>query len=138
MQSNEHIFAVIEPNEAGDTSLGIATDLVASGGKATLVLLLNKQVRDQFRQFADSEDLDVHIGEAVALNRLVEAYTSRVGGQDTLAIVADSSSSARDLLDAAAETHATSIVIPQQLAARRNLRKLVSDAHIPVLVTPAA
>jgi hypothetical protein len=138
MQLREHLVAVVEPNEAGERSLDIATDLVASGGRATLVVLINQQVRNEFRQFADAEDLDVHVGEAIALNRLLEAYTSRVGGHDTEAIVADSTSSARDLLDVAAGTHATSIAIPQQIAARRRLRKLVSAAHIPVLVTAAA
>lgn len=138
MQLREHLLAIVEPNEAGEAPLHTATDLVARGGKATVLVLLNQQVHDEFRQFADAEDLDVHIGEAVALNRLVNVYTSLVGGDDTEAIVSHSTSSAREILDVAAASRVTSIAIPQRLAARRSLRRLVSDSHIPVLVTPAA
>jgi hypothetical protein len=134
MQQREHVFAVVEQNQAAEVSLDVITDHVARGGKATVVVLVTQQARDELRWFADTE----RIGEARAFDRLAETYTSRVGGRDTEAIIADSASSARDLLDIASETCATSIVIPQQLAARRSLRKLVSGAHVPVLVTPAA
>ena len=138
MPLREHLLAVVEPNEAGEASLDHATDLVARGGKATVVLLVNEQVRDDVRQFSESEDLDPYTGHAMALDRLVEHYTSRVGGADTEAIVVDSANSARDLLDVAARSHVSSIAIPQQIVSRRPLRKLVSHAHVPVLVTPAA
>lgn len=138
MQLSDHLLAVIEPNETGEASLDIATDHVARGGTATLLILLDKQARDDFRRFADAEDRHVYNGEAVALDRLVNTYTARVGPENTEAIVANSSHSSRDLLHVAAESHATSIVIPQQVAARRSLRKLVSDTTLPVLIAPAA
>jgi hypothetical protein len=138
MQHSEHLLAVLEPNETGEASLEIATDHVARGGKATLLIVLNQQVREDFRRFADAENRHVYNGEAVALDRLVNTYTSRVGGEDTEAIVTDSTNSARDLLHVAAESRATSIVIPQRLAARRGLRRLVTNSTVPVLIAPAA
>jgi len=138
MQSNDHLLAVVEPNKSGEASLDIATDHVARGGTATLLILLDKQTRDDFRQFADAENRHVYNGEAVALDRLVNTLTARVGREHTEATVAYSSQSSRELLDVAAESHATSIVIPQQVAARRGLRKLVSETTLPVLIAPAA
>ncbi len=138
MQHREHLLAVVVPNEAGEAPLDLAAELVARGGKATVVVLLTEQVRDDFRRFADAEDLDLPTGEAIALDRLIEAYNARIGGDDTETFAAGSSSSARDLLHTAAVSGATTIAIPQQLAARSNLRGLMSDAHVPVLIAPAA
>lgn len=138
MQLREHLLAVVEPNQADDASIDIAADLVSRGGKATVLMLVNQQVRDDFRRFTDSEDLLAHVGEAIALERLVDGYTSRVGGEDTEVIVANWTSPVRELLEVAAESRATSIVIPQRLAARRSLRRLVSDTTVPVLIAPAA
>ena len=138
MQLRQHLLAVVEPNEADDASLDMAADLVARGGKATVLMLLNQQARDDFRRFADSEDLLAHVGEAMALERLTNGYTSRIGGEDTEVLVAIWTSPVRELLEVAAELRATSIVIPQRLAARRSLRRLVSDTTLPVLIAPAA
>ena len=138
MQSRQHLLAVVEPNEADDASIDMAADLVARGGKATVLMLLNQQARDDFRRFADSEDLLAHVGEAIAVERLANDYTSRIGGDDTEVIVAIWTSPVRELLEVAAELRATSIVIPQRLAARRSLRRLVSDTTLPVLIAPAA
>jgi len=138
MQLPEHLLAVVEPNEADETSIDMAADLVARGGKATVLMLVNQQVRDDFRRFADSEDLLAHVGEAMALERLVNGYTSRIGGESTEVIVTNWTSPVRELLEVAAELRATSIVIPQRLAARRGLRRLVSDTTLPVLIAPAA
>ena len=138
MQLSEHLLTVVAPNEAGEVSLDIATDVVARGGTATVVVLLDAQAHDDLGRFADSEDLDLHHGRALALDRLAGRYASRVGRDDTETIIFDSAGSARNLLDIATESRATSIVIPQQLIGRRKLRKLVSDAHVPVLVAPAA
>ena len=138
MQLSEHLLAIVTPNQAGEVSLDIATDVVARGGKATVLLLLDAQARDDLRRFADSEDLAAHHGEAIALDRLADRYASRLGRSDTEMVVLDSVRSPRSLLDVATESKATSIVIPQHLAAQRVLRKLVSQARVPVLVAPAA
>ena len=138
MNNRDHLLAVVEPNLDGEVSLDVATDHVARGGTATVLVLVDDQARDDFRRFADSEDLHPHDGEAIALDRLVESYTARVGGDAADAIVADSAGSARELLDAAARTQATSMVIPQHVVARRKVRRLLADADVPVLVAPAA
>jgi len=138
VQLRQHLLAVVEPNEADDASIDMAADLVARGGKATVLMLLNQAARDDFRRFADSEDLLAHVGEAIALQRLTNGYASRIGGDDTEVIAAIWTSPVRELLEVAAELRATSIVIPQRLAARRSLRRLVSDTTLPVLIAPAA
>jgi len=138
MTHREHLLAIVEPSATGEAPLEIANDVVTRGGKATIVVLLTDEARNDFRRFADAQDLDVHHGEAVAVDRLIDVYTTRVGGSDTDSMVTHARTSALDLLAMAADTDATSIAIPQQLARRRGVRKLVSQAPVPVLVTPAA
>lgn len=137
MDNREHLLTFIVPNKAGETSLDIAAESVARGGKATLVVLLDKAVREDFRRFAEAEDLDAPTGEAIARERLIDFYSSRVGGVDTETVLADVNSS-RDMLRTAEAAHATSIVIPQELAARPDLQKFMSSTRIPVTVAPAA
>ena len=138
MTHREHLLAIVEPSATGEAPLEIANDVVTRGGKATIVVLLTDEARNDFRRFADAQDLDVHHGEAVAVDRLIDVYTTRVGGSDTDSMVTHARTSALDLLAMAADTDATSIAIPQQVARRRGVRKLVSEALVPVLVTPAA
>jgi len=138
MTHREHLLAIVEPSATGEAPLEIANDVVTRGGKATIVVLLTDEARNDFRRFADAQDLDVHHGEAVAVDRLIDVYTTRVGGSDTDSMVTHARTSALDLLAMAADTDATSIAIPQQVARRRGVRKLVSRALVPVLVTPAA
>lgn len=137
MSNTEHLLAVIEPNEAGEVSLDIATDHVTRGGTATVLVLLDEQARDDLRRFADSEDLHLPNGQAIALDRLVDSYTARVGGE-TNTIVAESAGSARELLEVAVTSRATSMVIPQHVAARRSVRRIVSNTTIPLHIAPAA
>jgi hypothetical protein len=138
MTHREHLLTIVEPSTTGEAPLELANDLVARGGKATIVVLLTDEARADFRRFADAQDLDLHHGEAVAIDRMLEVYTARVGGSDTESIVTSARSSASDLLTMAADADATSIAIPQQLAGRRGARKLISESPVPVLVTPAA
>ena len=138
MTHREHLLAIVEPTATGEAPLDIANDVVTRGGKATIVVLLTDEARNDFRRFADAQDLDLHHGEAVAVDRLIDVYTTRVGGSDTDSMVSHARTSALDFLAMAADTDATSIAIPQQVARRRGVRKLVSEALVPVLVTPAA
>lgn len=137
MNQREHLLTFVVPNKAGEAPLGIAAERVARGAKATLVVLLDKEARNDFRRFAEAEDLDAPTGEAIARERMIDFYSSRVGGVDTQTVLADVSSS-RDMLRTAEAAQATSIVIPQELAARSDLRRLMSSARIPVLIAPAA
>ena len=137
-QNHGHLLAIVEPTNLDREPLDYAHDHVAGGGTATVLLVLTDETRNGFRQFADSEDLDIGTAEAIAIDRLTDLYRSRVGGDDTETIVTSAEHSARDLLGVAADTRSTSIVITQQLAGRAGLRRLVSDSHVPVLVVPAA
>ncbi|MGA9278999.1 hypothetical protein, partial [Ilumatobacter sp.] len=133
----EHLLTFVVPNKAGETPLDYAAASVARGGRATLVVLLDKQTRQDFRRFADAEDLDRPAGEAIARDRLIDLYSARVGGADTETVLTDGIDS-RDLARTAEAAHATGIVIPQSLAARSDLRTFVSGAQVPVLIAPAA
>jgi hypothetical protein len=135
MQTREHLIALVEPTLEGETPLALATELVARGGKATVLLVVTDRARDEFRRFADSENLGHGQAETIAVDRLTASYKSRVGG-DTDTIVADSTTSSNDLLGAATASGATSIVIPQHLATRPELHELVSGSPVPVLITP--
>jgi hypothetical protein len=137
-QRREHLLAVVEPTNSDRSPLDYAHDHVAGGGTATVLLVLTDETRNDFQQFADSEDLDVGTAESFAVDRLTQIYMSRGGGDDTETLVTNAQRSASDLLDVAAETGSTSIVITQQLAGRAGMRRLVSDSHVPVVVVPAA
>ena len=135
MQTREHLIALVEPTREGEAPLAMATDLVARGGKATVMLVVTDRARDEFRRFADSEHLGHGHAERMAVDRLTASYTSRVGG-DTDTIVADSTMSSNDLLGAATASGATSIAIPQHLATRPELHEIVSGSPVPVLIAP--
>jgi hypothetical protein len=136
MHTREHLIALVEPTLEGETPLALATDLVARGGKATVMLVVTDRARDEFRRFADSENLGHGQAETIAVDRLTASYKSRVGGDDTDMIVADSTTSSNDLLGAATASGASSIVIPQHLATRPELHELVSESPVPVLIAP--
>lgn len=138
MQTREHLLAVVEPTLQGEAPLAIANELVGRGGKATLLLVVTDRVRDEFRRFADAENISAGHAEAVAIDRLTDSYTSRVGGDTaTIAtIVTASAPSSRAVLGAATASRATSIAIPHDLASRGELRKLVTGSHVPVTVAP--
>ncbi len=53
MKLQEHLLAVVDPTEAGDSTLDIASDVVARGGKATVVVLVDQRVRDAIQELPD-------------------------------------------------------------------------------------
>lgn len=99
------------------------------------MLVVTARARHEFRRFADSENLGHGHAERIAIDRLVDAYKSLVGG-DIDAIVVDSATSSSDLLSAATTSSATSIAIPQHLATRPVLHELVFGSSVPVLIAP--
>ena len=138
MQTREHLLAVVEPTAEGQATLALANELVARGGKATVALVVTDGARESFRRYADAENLSEGHAEAVAVGRLMDVYRARVGGDDTGALVTESATSSGDLLGAAAGSGVTSIAVPQHLATTRDLRGLMSESLVPVVVAPAA
>lgn len=138
MQTREHLIAIVEPTVEGEAPLALATDLVARGGKATVMLVVTDRARVEFRRFADSENLGHGHAERIAVDRLIDSYKSRVGGDDTDTIVADSTTSSKGLLSAATASRATTIAIPQHLATGPQLHEIVSGSPVPVLIAPRA
>jgi hypothetical protein len=134
MQTHEHLLAVVEPTEGGEAALDLAVDVVARGGRATVMVVVTKQARDDFRRFADSEDLSPYDAETIAVDRLADTYNARIGGVE--GILTNSVASSSELLRAVTATGATSVAVPQHLATRREMGKLVHNSHVPVLVAP--
>ena len=67
MNTPQHLLAVIEPTDDGDSSVDIAREFVSKGGRATVILMITSQVRHDIREFADAESLHPSHAEAIAL-----------------------------------------------------------------------
>lgn len=135
LATREHLLTVVTTHRASDTTIELTAETVAHGGKATVVVLLDNETRQDFRDFARAEDLDDATGEGIARERLADFYRSRIGDNAHL-ILADASSSG-GLLEAVQTSHATGIAIPQELATRADLRRFVAGAPVPVTIVPA-
>lgn len=136
MHGREHLLAVVEATPSGEAPLEVAHDIVARGGRATVVFLINAAMRRDIAAFAAAEDLAAGSAEAIAINRLSDAYARRIGGEETDVVVWHMTPSPRALIDAATASDATSIAVPQDIARHRHWRALLTDAPVPVVVTP--
>jgi hypothetical protein len=135
MKSQEHVIAVVEPSAAVDPSLDVASKVVGRGGRATVVLLMTKQVEDDIRAFAASEDLAYYDARDIAIENMKRRYAGLTGG-DTAAVVTQSTANGRVILDAATKAHATSVAVSQHIAAKRGWRRELRKSQVPVVVTP--
>ena len=138
MKTQEHIVAVVEPTRDGESTLDIAQEVVNSGGRATVVVLVTRETMNHVRAFAQSEDLTVPDASEIYFERLADTYSSRLGSGDTSAIVTDNASSGRTVLEIATRARPTTIVMPQRLASRRSWRSSVARSKVPVLIAPPA
>jgi hypothetical protein len=136
MKTQEHIVAVVEPTRDGEATLEIAQQVVKRGGRATVVVLVTRKTMSDIRAFAESENLTVPDASEIYFERLTETYLSRIGSSDTSAVVTESASSGRVVLEIAASVRPTSIAMPQRLANRRGWRASVARSQVPVLITP--
>ena len=138
MKSQEHIVAVVESPRDGETTLDIAQEVVKRGGRATVVVLVTARMEKHIRNFAESENLTFPDAREIYVARLSEMYSSRVGGQDTFAIVAEGDYSGRSVFKRIAKADPSTIAVSQSLAHRRGWRGSVARSHVPVLIAPAA
>ena len=136
MNSQEHIVAFVEPTLDGEPALEVAQETINSGGRATVVLLVNRQTMTDVRAFAQSENLTVPDATSIYFERLAETYSSKLGNEGVSAVVTESVYSGAHLFDVATRANPTTIVMPQRLAARRGWRSFVGRSQVPVLITP--
>ena len=138
MKTQEHIVAVVEPTRDGESTLGVAQDVVSNGGRATVVVLVSRKTMDDVRAFADSENLTVPDASEIYFERLAQTYSSMIGGSDTSAVITENAFSGRSVFDLASRIRPTSIAMPQRVANRRGWRSSVARSTVPVLITPPA
>ncbi len=136
MKTQEHIVAFVEPTRDGESTFEIAQETVSSGGRATVVVLVNRETMTHVRAFAESEGLTVPDATAIYFERLADTYSSRLGDSESSAVVTESAYAGRHLFDTATRANPTTIVMPQRLARRRGWRSFVSRSQVPVLITP--
>ena len=136
MKTQEHIVAVVEPTRDGEATLDIAREVVMRGGRATVVLLVTRQTMSDIRDFAEAENLTFPDAREIFIERLAAMYSSRVGGPDTSAIVAQGDYSGRTVFTSATSARPTTIAMPQGLAKRRGWRVSVARSQVPVLIAP--
>src|SRR5665811_1756496 len=129
MKTQEHIVAVVEPTRDGEATLDIAHEVVNRGGRATVVVLVTRKTIRDIRDFAEAENLTLPDAKEAYVERLIETYSSRVGGLDTSAIVAEGDYSGRAAFDRAVRTCPTTIAIPQSLANRRGWRVSIARSR---------
>jgi len=138
MKTQEHIVAFVEPTRDGESTLEIAQETVNNGGRATVVVLVNRKTMTDVRAFAESENLTVPDATAIYFERLADTYASRLGDGESSAVVTESAYAGRHLFKTATQANPTTIVMPQRLANRRGWRSFVGRSEVPVLITPPA
>ena len=132
--NKEHTIAVFEPSLDDDSAVEIARETVASGGDATILVLVGPVTMENASAFSKSENLAPSDGRAIYFERLADNFSERSGAH--VKLISDGPRAQRFVFDAVAREHATSIVVPQRLARRRNWKSAVAKSRIPVLLAP--
>jgi hypothetical protein len=138
MNPQEHIVAVVDSTHEEDSTLDLARQVVDRGGRATVVVLVNGTTTNDIRRFAEAENLTFPDAHEIYLERLSRIYSSRVGGLDTSAIIAEGDYSGRSVFASAEKAGPTTIAVPQSLAHRPSWRGPVAHSRVPVLIAPHA
>lgn len=136
MTSQEHTIAVVEPTLDGETTIDLAKQAVDRGGRATVVVLVNRKTRAAVAAFAHSEELTLPDAWEIYTERLSQAYSDRFSGGGKVTLVTNRRDANRVVFNTAARDEATSIVMPQRLVTRRNWKSSVAKSQIPVLIAP--
>lgn len=132
--TSEHVLTIVEPTGRGDATLDVAHDVVARGGRASVVMLITDRVDNDIREYADSENLSRSEAEATAIDRLAEYCSERVGG-DVPTIVERFGWLGVDIRRHITED-VTSVALPEGLLNARGVNKLARRIGRPVTVTP--
>lgn len=132
MNTLEHIVAIVQPTGRYDSTVDIARDVVANGGRATVIMLVTDRVRRDIRDFAAAENLSIGEAEAIAIDRLSDDYVTAIGAGHT-DVVVSTATDAHDQAQPALAT-ATKIAVGQDALTRHALNRLASSTTVPVIV----
>jgi len=134
MKAQEHIFAVVDPAREEEAAIDLAQEVVARGGRATVIVLASKETVAGISAFAESENLTFPDAREIYLERLALMYTSRFG-QDAGTIFTRVDAG-RLVFDTAVRSAATVVAMPQRLASLRGWRASVAKSQVPVMIIP--
>ena len=132
----EHVLTLVEPTGGGDRTLDIAHDVVARGGRASVVMLITDRVDADIRAYADSENLSRGEAEAAAIDQLTDYCSGRVGS-DVPTIVERFGRLGTDIRRHITED-ITSVAVPEGLLDARGINRLARRTGRPVTVTPSS
>jgi hypothetical protein len=133
--STEHLLAVVEPIADGDAPLDFARDVVARGGRASVLMLITDRVRADIRDYAEVIDLpDYAEAEARAIERLTAICGERIGVEVPTA-VARFGWLGVDFRRYISE-EITSVAVPEAIVGRRGVDRMLGRLGRPVVVTP--
>ena len=132
--NTEHIVAVIEPTLAGESPLAVALEIVNRGGRASVVVLLTKETLGDIRRFAEVEELTFPDAQEIFLERLTDGYAKRLGiGESSVTTLNEYSG--RSVIGSA-QVDATTIAMPQKVAARLSWRGSIARSRVPIVISP--
>lgn len=134
MKAQEHIVAIVDPTRDEDSTIELAQEVVARGGRATVIVLASKETISAIADFARSEDLTVPDATEIYLERLASMYASRFG--QSAPTIFTNADSGKFVFDTAARSAATLVAMPQRLASKRAWRTSVASSQVPVLIAP--
>lgn len=137
MNPTEHLLAIVEPSDDGETTLDLAHAVVERGGTATVMVVVTDRTLREFRAFARAEDLSDEDAEGMALDRLRDSYTARVGGAGTDTVIRFANAGLLLSQTVAEFVDATTVAVPHSLADTRPMRRFISSSTIPVIIAPA-
>lgn len=128
----EHLLAVVEPLEGEDATLALARDVIARGGRATVLMMMTDRIRRDIEDYADCESISLGEAEARIVDHLAADVERRSGGATAHAVFGGR----RGTIDVRGYLTAdtTVIAVPERLS--RSARRLVSRAKVPVVLTP--
>ncbi len=133
MTKQEHLLTIVEPVPGGDTTLDLAQETVARGGRATVLVVVTDRVERNIKAYAESQGLGVGEAEAISLKRLRSECRDRIG--DVPWLVAHYGSVGSDVVKyITADT--TAVAIPARLVNDRLVERIASYSGRPVTVVP--
>lgn len=138
MTSQQHVVAVVEPTLDGQTTIDLARQVVDSGGRATIVVLLTRETLNEIAGFAEAESMSFPDAREIYSARLAESYSDLFGGDTTKTIFTESLQANRMVFEIAATDGATSVAMPQRLVSKRSWKSSVVRSQVPVLIAPPA
>lgn len=131
----EHVLAVVEPTTGGSAALDVAHDVVARGGRASVVVLITDRVAADIRDYAAAEELSSHEAEAAAIEQFTAQCRDRIGA-DVPTIVERHGWLGTDIRRHIS-SEITTVAVPEGLVGRRGLDKIASRLGRRVVVTPS-